>query len=650
MSCSLRRYTRELSWTNEPAFWQTPARIRAGPRMLSGKRDDFVAGFWWRSRAVLVGTEQSTVRRRRACGVLPWIVGATPALFSFALSVPSCAAAADNDEIAVLRRMLGALKAENRKLSERLSALEGATATKRAAPAVPRVRSPPVRTAAAAPTPIAPTPTAVTPATPAIASVAVLPAPDLSDTGAKRPLTERVKDLEVAWAAQENATRQILADTLNKTGPNINKYLALSGVIEGLASRSQDFVGPSKENLQLGTAELDFDIKLSDWLTGALVLHFDTGTGAIFPTGNQPVVPGVPGIGVDRFTLDRTHILVGDLMQFPIAARFGVETLHFGTSTGVARLDTLSIGTPLTTEVFENRQTAGGLEFAFPTPPLQPLPPPVVVPKVSPLVIAPAVQQIARWMGYVPPPQRPFKPQPVTPPLDPPPFYGSVVTYKGSESIVPGGTKIDDYNASLGFRTRGHCGVSYEQLTTSLICPWTLDFHVDYDTSVFESRFLRQSYLPFLPEIGRVPGVAASVKASFGPFAVVGEVNAALRSAQFIDGLGIPRHMMPMTWQASLAYQFDWNPWVTEIGAQGDFISIAYSGSKDMAGAGMLINGVPTRIGFVPQNRLLLTAGEWVTDGLKVAVEYSANWDYSRNVGGTGKLAHGAFGLLQLNF
>jgi len=64
--------------------------------------------------------------------------------------------------------------------------------------------------------------------------------------------------------------------------------------------------------------------------------------------------------------------------------------------------------------------------------------------------------------------------------------------------------------------------VPYDQLTYSLICPWTLDFHVDYDTSVFESRFLHSAYLPFLSEIGRVPGVAASVKASFGPFAFVG--------------------------------------------------------------------------------------------------------------------------------
>jgi hypothetical protein len=618
--------------------------------MISTKRDEFVGGFRRRRHAAEIVAVESTVGGWRRYVMYPLIVRATPALFSFVLLVPSCAAAAEKEEIAVLRRMLGELKAENRKLSERLSALEGATATKRAAPAVRRVRSTPVATAAAAPTPIAPAPIAVTPAAPAIASVAVLPAPDLSDTGAKRPLTERVEDLEVAWAAQENATRQIIADTLNKTGPNINKYLALSGVVEGLASRTQDFNGPSKENLQLGTAELDFDIKLSDWLTGALVLHFDSGSGAIFPTGNQPVVPGVPGTGVDRFTLDRTHILVGDLMQFPIAARFGVETLHFGTSTGVARLDTLSIGTPLTTEVFENRQTAGGLEFAWPTPPRQPLPPPVVVPKVNPLVIAPAVQQIARWMGYVPPPQRPFKPQPVTPPLDPPPFYGSVITYKGSESIIPGRTKIDDYNVSLGYRTRGNCGVPYEQLTTSLICPWTFDFHVDYDTSVFESRFLHASYLPFLSQIGRVPGVAASVKSSFGPFAFVGEVNAALRGAQFLDGFGLPRNITPMTWQASLAYQFDWNPWVQEIGAQGDFLSLGYSGSKDMAGVMLLQNGVPTRIGFVPEHRLFLTAGEWVMDGLKIAVEYSANWDYSTSKGGTGKLAHGAFGLIQLNY
>ena len=615
--------------------------------MVWGKRDELVAGSRRRRLAVENGTVKSTTRGwHRVCSVCPLIFRAVPALFSLVLFVPSYAVAAENEDVAALRRMLGELKAENRKLSERLSALEGASAPRRTRPAVVQERPALVATAAQ------PAPTVLSPPV----DPPALPAPDLTEAAAKRPLNERVKELEIGWAAQENATRQIIRDTLNKTGPKINNFLTLSGVVEGLASRTGQFVGPTQENLALGTAELDFDIKLSDWLTGALVLHFDSGTGAIFPTGNQPVVPtiagvpNIPGVGVDRFTLDRTHILVGDLMQFPIAARFGVEVVHFGTSTGVARLDTLSIGTPLTTEVFENRQTAGGLEFAWPTPPRQPPPAPVVVPRVSPLVVAPAVSQFARWLGYTPLPERPFRPQPVTFPFDPPPFYGSVVAYKGSDSIIPNRTKIDDYNASLGFRTRGNCGVPYDELRNSLICPWTFDFHVDYDTSVFESRFLRSSYLPFLSQIGQIPGVAASVKTSFGPFAFVGEVNAALKEATFFDGLGITKSMMPMTWQASIAYQFDWNPWVQEIGAQGDYISVGYSGSKDMAGTIILNNGLPTRIGFVPQHRLFLTGAEWVMDGLKVAVEYSANWDYPVSSGGTGRVAHGAFGLLQLNF
>jgi hypothetical protein len=619
--------------------------------MIPTKRDKFVSGFIrQRRRAAEIGTVGSA-----ACGwqryvMFPLAVGATPALFSFVLLAPSYAVAAENEEIAVLKRMLGELKAQNNKLSQRLSALESASAAQRGSPAAAR-EHPTAAAAAATPSAAAATPaTASKPVPPAEPSATVLPTPDLSETAEKRPLAERVKDLEIGWAAQENATQQLIRDTLSKTGPKINNYLSLSGVVEGLASRTGQFVGPTQENIALGTAELDFDIKMSDWLTGALVLHFDNGTGAIFPTGNSPVFTGLPGTGVDRFTLDRTHIFVGDFTQFPIAARFGVETLHFGTSTGVARLDTLSIGTPLTTEVFENRQTAGGLEFAWPTPPLQPLPAPVVVPKVQPLVVAPAVSQIARWLGYTPLPQRPFRPEPVRPPVDPPPFYGSIMAYKGSDAILPGRTKIDDYNASVGYRTSGHCGLPYDQLTSSLVCPWTVDFHVDYDTSVFESRFLHAAYLPFLPQIGQIPGVAASVKSSFGPFAVVGEVNAALKGASFLDEIGIRKHMTPMTWQFSLAYQFDWNPWITEIGAQGDFISIGYSGSKDMAGVIGLVNGVPTRIGFVPQHRVFLTAGEWVMDGLKVAVEYSADWDYPVNLGGTGRVAQGGFGLIQLNF
>ena len=106
--------------------------------MIWGRQDEFVA----RSR-----------QRRRAA------FRATPALlFSLALIVPSYAAAAENEDVAALRRMLGELKAENRKLSQRLSALEGASATPRVKPAPAQQRPAPAATSAAvSPTVVAPT-------------------------------------------------------------------------------------------------------------------------------------------------------------------------------------------------------------------------------------------------------------------------------------------------------------------------------------------------------------------------------------------------------------------------------------------------------------------------------------------------------------
>ena len=570
-------------------------------------------------------------RLPRAHAMRPQSARAALALVSLALLAPSYAAAADNEDVAELKRVVEELQAHNRELSRRLGALESA----REAPAAPRTKP------AGAQERPTPAPTAAEPSTVVASPPDAPPLPGPRDT-TELELEQRVEELEIAGTAQESATRQIIQDTIVTTGPKINSFLELSGAVEVVASRSRDFTGPTTDTLALNTAELDFDIKLSDWLAGSLVLSFESGTDTTFAT--TTATPGV-----DRFTLDRTNIRIGDFTQFPIAARLGREVLPFGTSTGVARLDTLSIGTPLTTEVFETHQTAVGIEFALPTPPLRPPPAPVVVPPVQPRVIAPLVGKMARSLGYDPLPQRVASLAPVTPPLDPPPFYGSFSVYKGSENF-PNRTKIEEFNASLGYRTNGHCYRPYEELQSSLVCPWRIDVHVDYNSSMFDSRFLEQEYQPFLDQIGRVPGMAASAKASFGPFALVGEVNSALNEVRFSDGLGIQRNITPMTWQASVAYQFDWNPWITEIGAQGTFISVAYSGSQDMAGAMDLIGGVPTRIGFVPQSRLLVTAGEWVMDGLLVAVEYSANWDYRLDSGGTGQVAHGVFGSVQLDF
>src|SRR6185295_12938907 len=144
-----------------------------GPRMIWGKRDECVAGSRRRWHAAETSTAKSTTRGWHCDhSRYPLVFGAVPALFSLMLFVPSFAAAAESEDVAALRRMLGELKAENRKLSERLSALEGAPAPRRAKPAPPQVRPAPAATAAvAAPTVIVASP--VAPPT--------LPAPDLSE-------------------------------------------------------------------------------------------------------------------------------------------------------------------------------------------------------------------------------------------------------------------------------------------------------------------------------------------------------------------------------------------------------------------------------------------------------------------------------------
>ena len=116
--------------------------------------------------------------------------------------------------------------------------------------------------------------------------------------------------------------------------------------------------------------------------------------------------------------------------------------------------------------------------------------------------------------------------------------------------------------------------------------------------------------------------------------------------ATFTDELGNPIKIKPSAWQISLGYQFDWNPWVQAIGAQGNFIAVGYSQSRDLAGVTRVIQGVRSRVGALPKSRFVVTLGEWVLDGLRFAVEFSHNKDYSTNEGGTGRSANGLFTVL----
>lgn len=558
------------------------------------------------------------------------------ALLSSAAWVPLPASA---DDISDMKAALKQLQEQNQALQRRISALEAEQAAQRKAAA--SQGSAPAQPPAQPPARAAGTPPPAQKQEQTVAGTANSPATN-------EELDRRVRDLEQTRAAQEDATRSIIRGAIAKTGPRINEFLSLSGAIEVIAGRAQDFSGLVSNNIFLNTAELDFDVKVGEWLVGSLILGFDPGQNPLFPTSQTGSTQ--TGIGIERVTVDRATVTIGDPFRFPFFVKGGRDVIPFGQSTGFARTSGLSIESPLSIQVFETRTNLIQLGFEFPTPALTRPPPPVFAPPVKPMVLGPLVNEFANWVGYHPSTTRPPPLAPLPPVLQPAPFYGSIGFYQGSDLITGQFDFTNNVTASLGYRARGYCGRPYSELTDSLICPWSLDLSVDFASSIFASNFLRQTYAPFLSQIGHVPALAVNLRGSFGPFGVIAEYNTALRSGGFTDGLGVSQSIQPSAWQVSLAYQFGWNPWVEKIGDQGTFLSVGYSQSQGMAGATQLINGVPTRTGFVPKSRLLITAGEWLLEGLKFSIEGSIDWDYPVSEGGTGKTGWGILTALTFTF
>jgi uncharacterized coiled-coil protein SlyX len=544
---------------------------------------------------------------------------------------PASALAASDDDVAELRRAIEELKAQNRILAKRLATLETDKSQRRPAPAASPAPASSAAQRQPEPRPPIETPPSQIPSQP-------------PKTAATLDLEQRVRELELGKAAQEDAVRSIIGDSLAKVGSKINEYVTFGGALEVTAGHSTDFSGQSTDSVQLSTAELDFEIKVNEWMTGNLIFQYDTGNSVLFPTTSGF------NAAVDRVTVDRGTITIGDVQRFPLYVKAGRDVVAFGTSTGVHRADVLSIENPLTIEVFETRRNLIGLGFALPTP--APAPPPrgQVVPPVKPMVLNPLVSKFGSLLGYQPPILRPKAPTPVTPPPEPPPFYGELFVYDANTIEGIHRKFTNSLNARLGYQTSGHCGRPYDQLKAGDLCPWAFDVSVDYLSSVFDSNFLENQYRNFMDQFGTIPGMAVDLKMSFGPVLLIAEYNTAIKKANFFDDAGLLHSISPSAWQVALGYQFDWNPWVEAIGAQGTFVAIGYSRSRDLAGATLTTGvtpttpaGTPNRVGFVPESRIIVTAAEWVLEGGKIALEYSHNWDYSVAKGGTGRQADGIF-------
>jgi hypothetical protein len=266
--------------------------------------------------------------------------------------------------------------------------------------------------------------------------------------------------------------------------------------------------------------------------------------------------------------------------------------------------------------------------------------------RVKPLVVNPLISSVGAGLGYKPPPTKPKPGLPVAFAPNLPPFYGSAYLYDSNDTGAVNRSFSRNVVGRFGYRANGHCGRPYHELSRIGPCPWSLDFNLDYNSSVFDSRFLETEYRGFMDRFGPVRGMATNTKLTLGPLSLVAEWNGATKHAVFQDDAGKNIRIKPSAWQLSLGYQLDWNPWVETIGAQGTFLAIGYSESRDLMGVRQVTNGVSNRVGFLPKKRLTLTAGEWVLDGVKLVVEYSHIRDYAVSEGGTGASGRGFFTTL----
>jgi len=454
-------------------------------------------------------------------------------------------------------------------------------------------------------------------------------------------LEHRVSNIESEKMARENASRVIIGDAIRTLGSNINESVSLNGSFEIVAGRVEDFSGnKAQQELNLNTVEINLGITANEWTKGNLTLTWDDGIGYNLPTGLSD------STNQKQLNIDTAYFTIGDEQRFALALTVGRITLPFGISNDNSVGDIISINDPLTTAVFGFKNTAIRVDFSFPRPIPVPQSPPVTPPPVKALVLKPVLSSLFKSLGYKSIPTKPLLDSYAFPPSSPPAFNMSLYSYAGSTSRNATESEYktnEHYGAILGFQTKGNCNRHFDELVNSPFCHWGINLELNYISSIFDSQFLGTEYQDFSNQIGLVGGLSISQKVKLGPVLLIGELTSAVDSSTFADGLGKMVNIKPSAHQLSLIYQFDWNPWIEEIGVQGDYLTLSYSKSTDLAGVTAIKNGELQRVGFVPQQRYIVGMGEWVMDNVKVALEYNYNKDYPINMGGTGKSSKSVF-------
>lgn len=139
-----------------------------------------------------------------------------------------------------------------------------------------------------------------------------------------------------AKAAEDPTSEEGKANEGQGLEAMINEYVEFGGAIEVETFWLRGFDDHRVSDISLETAELDFEITVTDWAIGILGIEF-------FPEE-------------DKITVKEAFVRFAQPECFPWFLEIGRLFVPFGTGTGAVVGDTLSISDPLTIEIFETRE------------------------------------------------------------------------------------------------------------------------------------------------------------------------------------------------------------------------------------------------------------------------------------------------------
>ena len=146
----------------------------------------------------------------------------------------------------------------------------------------------------------------------------------------------------------------------------------------------------------------------------------------------------------------------------------------------------------------------------------------------------------------------------------------------------------------------------------------SFDVGVDWIDSVFDTDGLTAAFaeLQTRPKRAYTPGISVHGRLGMAGFSLIAEYDGAMNRVHFTRSRR-DVSTMPEAWQVELGY-------MTKLFGLRPYGAFNYSATAGLQG------------GF-PQRRLLGTVGSWLSDNIRLALEYANEQDYPKIQGGTGR-------------